>query len=106
MQENPSINNRLACLVRDLLKIPYIKPVFVVFAAFGIHLIKPFYSKTIQKGTTHSQLGLFYNGLFSSMNCTLSVEFFMFSVPQFEGVSQDLFNGVEQNYGEQVVEAV
>ena len=72
LQENPSINNRLACLGRDLLEIPYIKPVFVVFAAFGIHLIEPFYSKTIQLGATHSQLGLFYKGLFSSMNCTLS----------------------------------
>ena len=83
LKENPSINNRLACLVRDLLEIPYIKAVLVVFASFGVHLIEPFYSRTIQKGATHSKLSTFYKAIYSSMECSISSEFFFFSSPQF-----------------------
>ena len=106
LKENPSINNRLACLVRDLLEIPYIKAVLVVFASFGVHLIEPFYCRTIQKGATHSKLGTFYKAIYSSMDCRLASEFFCFSRPQFEGVGQDLFNGVKKSYGEEVLDAV
>ena len=73
---NLFLNNRLACLVRDLLEIPYIK---AVFASFGVHIIEPFHCRTIQKGATHTQ---------------------------FDGVAQDLFNGVKKSYGEEVLEAV
>ena len=106
LKENPSINNRLACLVRDLLEIPYIKAVLVVFASFGVHLIEPFYCRTIQKGATHSKLSTFYKAIYSSMDCSLASEFFCFSSPQFEGVGQDLFNGVKRSYGEEVLDAV
>ena len=50
LKDNPSINNRLACLVRDLMELPYIKAVLVVFAAFGIQLIEPFFSKNHSEG--------------------------------------------------------
>ena len=35
----PSINNRLACLVREVMELPYLVPVFVVWACFGVHLV-------------------------------------------------------------------
>ena len=106
LNENPSINNRLACLVRNLMEIPYIRAVLVVFASFGVHLIEPFYCRTIQKGATHSKLGTFYKAIYSSMDCSLSSQFFAFSSPQFDGVGQDLFRGVKDSYGEEVLEAV
>lgn len=106
LQENPAINNRLACLVRDLLELPYLKAILVVFAAFGVHLIEPFYCRTIQKGATHSKLGTFYKAIYTSMNTTVSSDFFSFSSPQFEGVGQDLFKGVKKSYGEDVLVAV
>ena len=53
---NPHINNRLACLVRELLELSYLKVVFTVFAAVGVHVIEPFYWKTIDKESTHSSV--------------------------------------------------
>ena len=35
----PSINNRLACLIREVMELPYLVPVFVVWACFGVHLV-------------------------------------------------------------------
>ena len=39
MAANPGINNRLACLVREVMELPYLLPVFVVFACFGVHMV-------------------------------------------------------------------
>ena len=41
---------------------------FVVFAAFGVHLIEPFFSHTIATGATHSQLKEFYSKFYIKMN--------------------------------------
>lgn len=35
----PGINNRLACLVREVMELSYLIPVFVVWACFGVHLV-------------------------------------------------------------------
>ena len=39
MSANPGVNNRLACLVREVMELPYLIPVFVVFACFGVHMV-------------------------------------------------------------------
>ena len=83
LKDNPSINNRLACLVRDLMELPYIKAVLVVFAAFGIQLIEPFFSKTIQKGATQTSLGIFYKSIYTSMEKKLTFDFLTFESPLF-----------------------
>ena len=41
LTENPQVTNRLACLVRDAMDIPYLKAILVVFAAL-VQLIEPF----------------------------------------------------------------
>ena len=78
LSENPQISNRLACLVRDVLDLPYLKVIFTVFAALGIHLIEPFYCKTIETGTTHSKLKSFYKQLYADMEKPVSESFFQF----------------------------
>ena len=65
---NPSINNRLACLVREVMELPYLKPVLVVFACLGVHLVEPFYANTISKEATHSKLKIFYKNIYESMD--------------------------------------
>lgn len=35
----PGINNRLACLAREVMELPYLIPVFVVWACFGVHMV-------------------------------------------------------------------
>ena len=106
LSENPQISNRLACLVRDVLDLPYLKVIFTVFAALGIHLIEPFYCKTIETGTTHSKLKSFYKQLYADMEEPVSESFFSFDEPQFSAVEANLFEGVKESYNESVVEAV
>ena len=35
----PEINNRLACLVREVMALSYLTPVFITWACFGVHLV-------------------------------------------------------------------
>ena len=43
---NPGVKNRLGCLVREAMELPYLLPVFVVWACLGVHLVnKDFGSK-------------------------------------------------------------
>ena len=42
---NPAINNRLACLVREVMELPYLQPVLAVIACLGVHLVEPFYNQ-------------------------------------------------------------
>ena len=48
LDENTQIVNKLACLARELLGLPYLKTVFLVFAALGVHIIEPFFARTKQ----------------------------------------------------------
>lgn len=102
----PSITNRLACIVRSFLHVEYLKPAFVVFAALGIHLVEPFYSVTIAKGATHSNLNIFYQCLHDQLSRQITIAFFQFQNPWFDCGSQKLFGNVKKSYGQQVVEAV
>ena len=86
--------------------IPYLKAIFVVFAALGVQLIEPFYSRTIDADATHSKLKLFYKQLYTSMGTDVTKEFFELKEPQFCGVSQELLNGVKKSYTDEVIEAI
>ena len=100
------ITNRLACLVRELMTLPYLKIVFSVFAAFGVHLVEPFYCRTIEKGATHSTLKTFYKDLYTSMEIPVAINFFLFTHPSFKGVSQEMFQSVKKSYGTEVLLSV
>ena len=106
LQMNPHLNNRLACLVRELLDLPYLKVVYVVFAALGIQLVEPFYARTISTKATHSSLKIFYKGLYDSMEKPATEDFFTFEKPQLDGISDNLFTDIKKSYGLSVVEVV
>lgn len=103
---NPSINNRLACLVREVMELPYLKPVLAVYACLGVHLVEPFYAHTISTEATHSKLKLFYISLYHSMEKEVSENFYTFAKPEFEGVKQELLEGVKISYREEVLQGV
>ena len=106
LTENTQIVNKLACLARELLELPYIKTVFLVFAAIGIHIIEPFYVSTIQTGATHTSLKKFYKELYDGMDTTVDITFFQFGKPEFSAVSAGLFEGVKSSYGTNVIDVV
>ena len=106
LAENPYINNRLACLVREVMELPYFKIVFVVFACLGVHMVEPFYARTITKRATHTELKSFYKSLNSSLGEAVSDNFFSFAEPEFDGVSDELFKAVQKSYKEEVLLAV
>ena len=104
---NPQINNKLACLVRELQNLPHLKVVYCAYASLGIHLIEPFHATTIRTGTTHSMLAMFYKGLYSCLSTkTVDADFLNFSSPFFPGVSENLFKNIKESYGKEVVQSV
>jgi hypothetical protein len=105
LAQNPHINNRLACLVREVLALPYLKVALVVFACLGVHLVEPFYAKTIERNATHSQLGEFYKKLHSAMDLPISEGFTRFVKPEYPGITQELFDAVKKNYNEVVLQS-
>ncbi|KAJ8395923.1 hypothetical protein AAFF_G00026310 [Aldrovandia affinis] len=106
LSQNPYINNRLACLVRELMELPYLKVVLMVFACLGVHLVEPFYARTIEKDATHTQLREFYKGLHTGLGQPISDNFTRFTKPEYPGVSDDLFTGVKKTYKEEVLNSV
>ena len=106
LQENPQVSNRLACLVRDLMDLPYLKVIFAVFAGIGVHLVEPFYWKTVEKGATHSILKIFYKGLYHDMETPVEINFFEFNAPSFASVSKNMFKSVKESYGTDVLDMV
>ena len=105
LEDFPDISNRLACLVREVMTMPYLKPVLLVWAALGLHLVEPFY-RTIQTGATHSSLMAFFKSLYSSMTRPVDASFFELKEPKLEGVGKELFEGAKKNYGEDVVDSL
>lgn len=106
LDDNPGISNRLACIVRDFLKVEYLDVAFTVFASFGIQLIEPFYATTIAEGATHSSLKVFYQGMFNRLEDPIARTFFDFKLPWFEVVTPVLFKAVTESYNLNVVETV
>ena len=93
-------------MVRELLELPYLKVVLVVFACLGVHLVEPFYARTIEKNATHSQLKEFYIGLHTSLGQPVSDEFTQFTKPEYPGVSDELFTGEQKKYKKEVLNSV
>ena len=79
LSDNPQILNKLSCLARELLELPYLKTVYLVFAAYGVQLIEPFYASTIEKTATHSSLKKFYQELYDGLDKPVDSSFFDFS---------------------------
>ena len=105
--DHPHISNKLACLVRELMNLPHLKVIFSCFALLGVHLVEPFYSRTIDKEATHSTLKSFYKGLYSSLTQEkITTDFILLEKPHFPGVSSALFEAVKKSYGEKVLKAV
>ena len=100
------ITNKLACLVRDGMQHEYVKVVACVCAAFGVHLVIPYHYKTKGK-SNHTQLQAFFADLYNNLESgVIEVEFFEFTTPAFSAVSVRLFNGVKNECGIDVLEAV
>ncbi|KAI9548371.1 hypothetical protein NQZ68_010593 [Dissostichus eleginoides] len=106
LSQNPRINNRLACLVREVMELPYLKVVLVVFACLGVHLVEPFYARTIEKDATHTQLREFYKGLHTGLGEPISDNYTMFTTPEYPVVSDKLFSSVKKTYTEEVLNSV
>ena len=96
LEDFPDINNRLACVVREVMALPYIKPVFVVWATLGLHLVEPFYARTIQEGATHSSLKVFFKSLYDSMARPVDMSFFLLKEPMLDGVGERMFQAVKE----------
>ena len=47
LNQNPGVNNHLACLSREVLALPYLKPALPTLALLGIYLVEPFYGHII-----------------------------------------------------------
>ena len=61
---------------------PYLKPVLVTWAALGLHLVEPFYARTIQTGATHSSLMAFFKSVYRSMTKPVDASFFELEEPK------------------------
>ena len=103
---HPNINNKLACLVREVMDLPHLVVVLAVFAGIGIHVIEPFYSQTINKDSTHSSLKEYYTLLHRDLGMMVKEDFFAFESPVLESETKELFSGVLAGYGDSVVLAV
>ena len=106
LDDFPDINNRLACLVREVMVLPYLKPVLVVWATIGLQLVEPFYARTIQHGATHSSLKVFFKELYNSMEMLVGESYFNCDKPALAGVSESLFSSVKEGYTQEVVDVM
>ena len=107
LSANPHISNKLACLVRELMNLPHLKVIYAVFSLLGIHLIEPFYARTIQQDATHTTLKAFFQGLYNNLIKNKADDHFLsLDRPFFSGVSKNLFSAVKESYGPTVVSSV
>ena len=100
LNNNPNINNKLACLVREMVELPYLKVVYAVFAAVGIRIIEPFYIKTI------ASRSIYYSDLYKDLGKMVDSTFFSLEGPVLESETEELFTGVMASFGKSVVAAV
>lgn len=108
LDQNDYITNKLACLVRDGMAFEYIQVIIAVIAAFGVHLVSPFFVKTKGK-SKHTELKTY----FTSLYCDLMTEkiddsFFTFEKPFYKCVSGNIFQWVkdEDYYGDEVLDCI
>ena len=99
---HPDIDNRLACIVRDIYRQEYLKLVLAVVVIFGIQLIEPFHATTISKQSNHKTLKLFFKNLHDTMYVPITNHFFVLDNPWYPGISIGLFEAVKDSYGKDV----
>jgi hypothetical protein len=85
----------------------YIKTVLAVVAAFGVHLIEPFFIITKSQKTTHSELQSTFTDMYSGLKYgEINEDFFKFEKSAMKGVSNNLTRAVVRNeYGHEVVKS-
>ena len=103
---NISIDNRLACLVRDIFQQEYALLAMAVVAVFGIQMIEPFHAVTISKESSHKSLQIFFKDLYRKLITTITEDFFSFEKPWYLGISDSLFKGVKKGYKPYIIESV
>jgi hypothetical protein len=103
---HPDIDNRLACLVRDIYSQDYLKLMMAVVAVFGLQLIETFHAKTVSKSSNHNKLKVFFQGLHDKMNDPITDKFFLLDMPWYPGISPELFSAIKDSYGNEVVESI
>ena len=87
LMSHPDIDNRLACLVRDIYGQEYVKLCMAVVGVFGIQLIEPFHAKTISKDSNHDTLKIFFQNLHDKMGETITSEFLNLDSPWYPGIT-------------------
>ena len=102
LRERTDINNRLACYIRSMETVSYLRISLAVFAAFGIHLIEPFNATMFSNQTTHTTLLAFYQSIMNKLDETVSETFFSFEVNAF-GFPEEYFEGCKQKYHSDLV---
>ena len=98
----------LACLCHEV-ELSYIRVVIATVAAFGVHLIAPFFAKTKSTKVNHSDLQVYFENLYESLsNHSIDASFFSFEKPAFVGVSPYLFEHKRDglDYGKDLIAAV
>ena len=68
--------------------------------------MNPSYARTLEKGATHSSLIKFYKDLHTSLGQPVTNAFITFIKPEYAGVSEELFSGVKEDYGKEMLKAV
>jgi hypothetical protein len=104
--QNPSIDNRLACLVRDIYEQEYAKLAMAVVAVFGLQLVEPFHAITISKKSTHNSLQIFFKDLYRKMSEPITSDFFLLEDAYYPGIKKELFEDVKKGYKEHVVDHI
>ena len=102
------VTNKLACLCRDAMDLPHIRTVAATLAAFGIHLVSPFFSKTKSSKSTHTDLKDYFSTVHNSLlNQEIDETFFTFDGEFFKGIGSYFVNNIKKHeYGVEVTEAV
>ena len=106
LMTNTNIDNRLACLVRDIFQQEYAQLAMSVVAVLGFQLIEPFHAKTISKSSTHRSLQVFFKELYAKMTSPITKEFFLMDKPWYPVIAVELFKGVKEGYKVHVVQTV
>ena len=107
LETHDYITNKLACLVRDALKLEYVKVVIAVVATMGVQLVSPYHFRTIATTATHSSLKDFFINLHEQLASHHVEEgFFEFKTPEFIAVCQKTYDGVKKYYGSDVLDSV
>ena len=78
---NTNIDNRLACLVRDIYDQEYAQLTMAVVAVFGVQLIEPFHAVTVSTTSTHMSLQVFFRNLYTKMKTSITEDFFQMATP-------------------------